>query len=373
MKNIRAKKSSGGRMAEEKREIPLFVRYGLIAAAIMLVITVGLVIYFNSAPTIVATVGGEKITEGEFLYFLDYQKQFMYYSAQLEDASITEETFWATKIGGEDPIEVAKRMTLEELKNLKVQYKLAKEANIKLTGDERDSIENWIKVQFVEPLGGGNRIKANDVFREEYGFSIDDLEAIQVQIYIVQKYQEEEIGKITDADIEAYYAGNIDAYKADTNHRYSTEEAVWAKHILIGVEPDASQEEWDAALEEARELADKLKNGEDFAALAMENSDDSSRQWGGDYLFGKGKMVEEFEKAAFELEPGRFTEEPVKTQFGYHIIKLEEKYGEGEPVSLRCAKEYTEYGAEFIFVQRIKELLDKAEFKIENSVYSSIK
>ena len=119
MKNIRAKKSSGGRMAEEKREIPLFVRYGLIAAAIMLVITVGLVIYFNSAPTIVATVGGEKITEGEFLYFLDYQKQFMYYSAQLEDASLTEETFWATKIGGEEPKEKTKRMTIEELKNIK--------------------------------------------------------------------------------------------------------------------------------------------------------------------------------------------------------------------------------------------------------------
>ncbi len=373
MGNNRINKSSSGRIAEGKTGMPLFAKYGLIAAAIVLVIAVGLVIYFSTAARIVATVDGEKITEAEFLYYLDYQKRMMYNSAQQADPNITEETFWNTKIGGEDPIEVAKRKTLEELKNLKVQYKLAKEANVKLTREERNWFDEAIRQQIIEPLGGGNRIKANKAYKELYGMSLDDIEAIQVHEYIVQKYVAEEIAKITDADIEKYYAENTELYKADSSFRYDAEEAVWARHILIKVDEDASQEDWDAALEKAKELIEKLNAGEDFAALARENSDDSSAQWGGDYLFGKGKMVEEFEQAAFALEPGRFTEEPVKTEYGYHIIKLEEKYAEGEPVSLRCAKEYWEYGAEFLYDQRISELEDKAEFRIEDSVYDSIK
>jgi len=373
LEDKKTKKSSGGDYAGEKTGMPLFVKYGLIAGAIVLAIAIGLIIYFNTAERIVATVGGEKITETEFRYYLDYQKQLMFYSAQQADPNITEETFWATKIGGEDPVEVAKKQILEELKSLKVQYRMAKEANVELTRDEKDYIDLLTEKQIIEPYGNGNRIKANKAFKENYGISIDEYEKIQEQIFIVQKYQTEETGKITDADIEKYYAENTDLYKADTKYRYDAEEAVWAKHILISVDKDASDEDWDAALEKAKGLIEKLKAGEDFATLAKENSDDGSAQWGGDYLFGKDRMVDEFEKAAFELEPGEFTEEPVKTEYGYHIIKLEEKYAEGEPVSLRCAKEYQEYGAAFIYEQRIKELVDKAEYKIENSVYDSIK
>ncbi|HPV02045.1 MAG TPA: peptidylprolyl isomerase [Clostridiales bacterium] len=373
MGDNKTNKNTGGRIAEGKTGMPLFAKYGLVAAAIVLVIAVGLVIYFSTAARIVATVDGEKITEAEFLYYLDYQKQIMYYSARQADPNITEETFWSTKIGGEDPIEVAKKKTLEELKNFKVQYKLAKEAGVKLTREERNLLDEAIRQQIIEPLGGGNRIKANKAYKELFGMSLDDIEAIQVQEYIVQKYVAEEIAKITDADIEKYYAENTELYKADSSFRYDAEEAVWARHILIRVEEDASEEDWNEALGKAKDLIEKLKAGEDFATLAKENSDDSSAQWGGDYLFGKGKMVEEFEQASFALEPGRFTEEPVKTEYGYHIIKLEEKYDEGEPVSLRCAKEYWEYGAEFLYDQRISELEDKAEFRIENSVYDSIR
>jgi parvulin-like peptidyl-prolyl isomerase len=373
LKNNSIKKNTGGKSAEGKTGMPDFARYGLIAAAILLVIAAGLIIYFNTAREIVATVDGEKITEPEFIYYLDYQKEIMFYSAQMADPNITEGTFWATKIGGEDPIEVAKRKTLENLKDIKVHYKQAKEANVKLTSEETALIDNWIKTQIIDSMGYGNKIKASKALKEQYGYTIDDLREIQVQAMIVQKYRDEEISRITEKDIEEYYKGSTEAYKADTSYRYGAEEAVWAKHILIKVEEDASQEEWDEALKKAEELIEKLKGGEDFATLARENSEDASAQWGGDYLFGKGKMVEAFENAAFALEPGQFTGEPVKTEYGYHIIKLEEKYAEGEPVSLRCAKEYLEYGAEFMFDQKMNELLDKAESKIENSVYDSIK
>ena len=66
---------------------------------------------------------------------------------------------------------------------------------------------------------------------------------------------------------------------------------------------------------------EKIKNGEDFSKLAAEYSTDGSRRRGGDLgFFGRGIMVKQFEQAAFSLNKGEISG-PVKTQFGYHIIK----------------------------------------------------
>lgn len=84
-----------------------------------------------------------------------------------------------------------------------------------------------------------------------------------------------------------------------------------------------------AAKKKADELYEKVKNGGDFAQLAKENSGDTaSAANGGDLgFFGKGKMVPEFETAAFALKPGEISQ-PVRTVYGYHIIKVTEKKGE---------------------------------------------
>ncbi|MEE9540945.1 MAG: peptidylprolyl isomerase [Candidatus Thorarchaeota archaeon] len=72
----------------------------------------------------------------------------------------------------------------------------------------------------------------------------------------------------------------------------------------------------------AAEIARKIAEGEDFAKMAREHSSCPSRKKGGDLgFFGKGQMVSEFEKATFALSVGAMTGEPVKTKFGYHIIK----------------------------------------------------
>lgn len=92
-------------------------------------------------------------------------------------------------------------------------------------------------------------------------------------------------------------------------------EEIKASHILVETE------------DEAKAIIEQLKTGGDFAAIAKEKSKDpGSGANGGDLgYFGKGSMVPEFETAAFALEPGKFTETPVKSQFGFHIIKLEER------------------------------------------------
>ncbi|MFW9768922.1 MAG: peptidylprolyl isomerase [Candidatus Thorarchaeota archaeon] len=73
---------------------------------------------------------------------------------------------------------------------------------------------------------------------------------------------------------------------------------------------------------QALALISRIREGEDFRNIAMQHSTCSSKKKGGDLgWFSKGKMVPEFEKAAFGLNVGAMTNEPVKTKFGYHIIK----------------------------------------------------
>ena len=98
---------------------------------------------------------------------------------------------------------------------------------------------------------------------------------------------------------------------------FATPEKVSASHILIA-DPDHTA----AKRAEIEAILERLNNGEDFAALAMEYSDDGSSEYGGELgEFQRGMMVEPFEEAAFALEPGEISG-IVETEFGFHIILL---------------------------------------------------
>ena len=100
-------------------------------------------------------------------------------------------------------------------------------------------------------------------------------------------------------------------------------EQVHARHILISVASDATDADREAALSKAISITQRIKDGEDFATLAQQYSDDTgSGAQGGDLgFFGRGQMVTEFEQAAFSLPVGEISE-PVLSQFGYHIIEV---------------------------------------------------
>ncbi|MCK4578785.1 MAG: peptidylprolyl isomerase, partial [Candidatus Marinimicrobia bacterium] len=121
---------------------------------------------------------------------------------------------------------------------------------------------------------------------------------------------------ISDADIKRYYRKEKESFAAPETR--VIEYAVWPKT------PTANDTA--ATLETARELAERARAGEDFAQLAIDYSQDPGSGPAGGELgwFGKGQMVPEFEEAAFAAEPGEVVG-PVKTQFGYHIIKVSDK------------------------------------------------
>lgn len=119
---------------------------------------------------------------------------------------------------------------------------------------------------------------------------------------------------VTGQEISRYYNENID--------QFSTPEQVRASHILLKTEGKD-----DAAVKkQAEDLLQRIKAGADFAQLAKQFSEDEgSAEKGGDLdYFGKGQMVPEFDQVAFSLQPGQVSD-LVKTQYGYHIIKVTDK------------------------------------------------
>jgi peptidyl-prolyl cis-trans isomerase C len=124
--------------------------------------------------------------------------------------------------------------------------------------------------------------------------------------------------KVTDADIAAYYG----QHKAE----FTNPEMVKAQHILVKTAPDAKPEDLARALEKAKKIKDDLNKGADFGKLAEQHSDDpGSKAKDGDLgFFTRDRMVPEFSQAAFALSKGQISE-PVKSYFGYHLIKVTDR------------------------------------------------
>jgi peptidyl-prolyl cis-trans isomerase C len=140
----------------------------------------------------------------------------------------------------------------------------------------------------------------------------------------VRKLFEEKTASLessTDEAVNAFYTNNVE--------RFTTEESITASHILISCEASADEAAHATAKAEADAILVELEAGGDFAELAKTRSSCPSKDRGGVLgKFARGKMVPEFEAAAFTQELGKVGE-VVKTQFGYHIILATEKEDAG--------------------------------------------
>lgn len=154
----------------------------------------------------------------------------------------------------------------------------------------------------------------------EMNYSEDAITSQIKQSKIIQMFIEEKVMStvsISDEETRAYFDSHPDEFKMP--------ERVRASHILVKIDPKASEASKAELLKKMEGIKSKLDNGEDFAKLAGENSDCPSSAKGGDLgFFARGQMVKSFEETAFALKPGEVSG-VVETQFGYHIIKSQEK------------------------------------------------
>ncbi|MWB76757.1 peptidylprolyl isomerase [Pseudooceanicola sp. 216_PA32_1] len=149
-------------------------------------------------------------------------------------------------------------------------------------------------------------------------------------------------GAVTEDEIEAAYSEKYSSAEPEVEYR--------AAHILVETE------------DEAKKLIEELDNGADFAELAKEHSTGPSGPNGGDLgWFGKGMMVPEFETAVAEMEPGAHSATPVKTQFGWHVIMLNETREKSAPKLEEVRDEIVNELQRVAVEAHIDELTQKAE------------
>lgn len=233
--------------------------------SVIALVIIGAAIIFGAAFSkrdVVASVNGEKITKDDL-----YETLTDKYGASAVNALIEE-----------------KIIDME-----------AEKAKIKISDDDiAAEMQNY-----ADSVGGQ---QALDMFMMQQGITKEDLEKEIVQYLKIEKLIGPKID-VTEEEMKEHFEENKESF--------NEEEQVQASHILVEDE------------ETAKEVKEKVDAGEDFAELAKEYSTDpGSKDNGGDLgYFGKGKMVKEFEEAAFALEVDGVSD-IVKSENGYHIIKV---------------------------------------------------
>ena len=184
------------------------------------------------------------------------------------------------------------------------------------TTGRRQFADNIVRLKVMAQEARRKKIEDTPAFKAQLAFQVEQLMAQQYYQNLMSTT------KVDEAAARKYYDENKSDYLQ-----------VKARHILIRykgssvpLRKDAKELTEEEALAKAQEIRKKLVGGGDFATLAKAESDDTgSGANGGDVgTFGRGRMAPPFEEAAFKLPVGELSE-PVKSQFGYHIIKVESR------------------------------------------------
>lgn len=156
-----------------------------------------------------------------------------------------------------------------------------------------------------------------------------ELEQVQIAFVSFDAAQSVAATEISDEQLKTYLAKNKKAVRAVYDERaaqYSKPERIRARHILLRRSSESTPEELATLKQKIEAIRERITKGEDFASVATEVSEDpGSKHQGGDLgFFAREQMVPEFAEAAFGLSVGDVSE-PVETNFGYHLIRVEEK------------------------------------------------
>ncbi len=259
------------------------------------------VIISNMQDEVIGSVNGESITLREFDYL--YSAKYNLNPDVLKSQDSEDEEVMKIKQ------EIFEQITLNKL----IMQKAA-ENNISISDKDISKLNS--NMDYVINQSGGIKsfralLQKFDIYFNQY---VEDYKTYSINSKYINN---------TIIDVEAS-EDEILKYYEENNSSFISPEAVTAKHILILTE----ENDENTAKEKAQGILDKINAGEDFDALMNTYSEDPGlKTYPEGYTFTRGQMVKEFEEAAFSLEVGMVSD-LVKTQYGYHIIKLVDKIPE---------------------------------------------
>lgn len=256
----------------------------------------------NSGET-VATIGDETVTAGEVRFMTAQNIEAI--KTQMQSMSDEEKKeYWNTDVDGKKPVDLIKESSLEYLISYAAFVQAAKEENITVSDSE-------VKTRMNSAYSSDDLAK----FKENYGVSNDSVK----QVIRKQLFQQKYVSRILEGKSD--YTPTEEQLLNELKENYYK-----AQHILISTKDVSTGEAYSAEkIEEARKKAEnilkKIRNGEDFYNLMIENSEDPGVKASPDgYVFTKGEMVQEFQDATEALEINAVSD-IVESSYGYHIIK----------------------------------------------------
>ena len=228
-------------------------------------------------------------------------------------------------------------ITEQELQNLIANYPPEQQIYLSSPQAKDELLEQLIGFHLFARLAEEKKIKETAEFQETLAKMENELASHMAATEIINQVTVEE------AEVKAYFDANP--------AQFASKEQVKAKHILVDEE----------AL--AKKIAEEIAAGKAFEDAAREYSTCPSKEQGGDLgYFGRGQMVPEFEKAAFEGAAGTIVG-PVKTQFGYHLIQIDDKKEEVaaafSDIKDQLADKLLQQKKQSVYMETVKELETK--------------
>lgn len=250
------------------------------------------------AEKVVAKVNGEEITKLQIERAIDEFLPRAFYHG-----NITQEKRDAFR-----------QQALDLLIKRELYYQAAVKAGLKIGEDEKEEALKKVRERFKSEREFQSALKSA-------GFTAGTFEKEVGRNLLVSRFVDTEITRksaVTDQYLREYY----EDHKKD----FMRPESFRVRHILIKVPATATEEEREKAKKDAEEVLAKAKKGEDFGDLAYKYSMDDWRVKGGDLgVVHKGRLDPSLEEAALKLKPGQLSG-IIQTIYGYHILKLEEKF-----------------------------------------------
>lgn len=253
-------------------------------------------------------------------------------------------------------MEELKKTILKQMIEDKLILSRAKELNINVTEEEVNN-----KLEYVK--SGLPSEKDFYELLETQGITIRDLKDRYRDQIMVKKIVDLEVKSrvvVLPSEVTEYYEKHRLEFKQGGKYKYKV------SHIMIKAEDEVS---FDLAKVEMQDIYNKLKEGQDFSELAKRYSQGPNKDQGGDMGYiEQGEMLEELDNAIFTLKPGEFSE-PIRSQMGYHIFKVED-IKDSDYFNLADVQNNIK---NMLFQERLKKRLDEWLAELSSKAYISIK